>query len=240
MADVPLIYHHAIRELRLRVPKLWEAKRVLNIGANRCANPGLVDELKAAGAEVHLLEAWDENVAYYRERDSTKFASVTQGDVRDLPGKMGTFDAVVWWHGPEHLPPEEWPVAVRVLESIAPLVILGCPWGTWEQGEEDGNPFEVHQSSIYPEDLTAMGYEVRAIGAGADQKGNLVAWIGDTGASGEEWYYAKLAESPTFWLVADGHRRALGTPAEMYAVGLLRVEVVSEEELEAIPEGERK
>jgi len=235
MAEVSLIYHHMLRELRLHVPNLWTARRVLNIGANRCANPGLVDELKEAGAKVHLLEAWDQNVTYYRKKDKTKFASIAQGDVRDLPGEMGLFDAVVWWHGPEHLPADEWPIAVRVLESMAPLVILGCPWGMWEQGEADGNPFEVHQSSIYPEDLTSCGYTVRAIGMGADNSSYLVAWIGDSGGSKDEWYYAKLAESPTFWLVRDGQREALRSPMEMYAVGLLPIHVLAEDELEAIP-----
>ena len=235
MSDVPLVYHHMLRELRLHVPNLWSAKRVLYVGANRCANPGLVDELKEAGAEVHLLEAWDENIAHYRKKDKKKFASITQGNVRDLPGEMGLFDAVVWWHGPEHLSMEEWPGAVRVLESMAPLVILGCPWGVWEQGEADGNPFEVHQSSIYPEDLTSRGYTVRGVGIGPDKSSYIVAWIGETGASPQEWYYAKLATSPTFWLVRDGQREALRNPTEMYAVGLLPVRVVTEDELEAIP-----
>lgn len=235
MPNVPLAYYHMLRELRLRVPALWRAEKVLYIGANRCANPGLVDELKAAGAAVHLLEAWDQNVAYYREKDPDKFASITQGDARDLPGDLGMFDAVVWWHGPEHLPADEWPTVVRALESMAPLVILGCPWGVWEQGEADGNPFEPHLSSIYPADLDAMGYEVRAVGTGADQASYLVAWGGETGASADEWYYAKLSTSPTFWLVRDGRREALGSAAEMYAVGLLPVRVVKEEELEAIP-----
>lgn len=235
MADVPVIYHHMLRELRLHVPNLWSAKRVLYIGANRCANPGLVDELKEAGAEVHLLEAWDENVAYYRERDPDKFASITQGDVRELADEMGTFDAVVWWHGPEHLKADEWPDVLLGLEIMAPVVIIGCPWGRWEQGEADGNPYEVHQSSIYPDDLTARGYTVRGVGAGADQASYIVAWYGDTGASLDEWYYAKLADSPTFWLVRGGQREALRNPTEMYAVGLLPVHVVTEDELEAIP-----
>lgn len=235
MAEVPLIYYHAVRELRLHVPALWQAGRILYVGANRCANPGLVDELKAAGAEMHLLEAWAENVAHYRDRDPDKFASITQGDARDLPLELGEFDAAVWWHGPEHLPESEWRAVVGMLEDMAPLVILGCPWGVWEQGEADGNPFEVHQCAIYPEDLVALGYTVRAIGEGADRKGHMVAWSGKGEASEDEWYYAKLAESPTFWLIRDGHREALRSPAEMYAVGLLPVRVVSEPELEAIP-----
>jgi len=237
MADISLVYHHMRRELTLSVPALWEARRVLYVGANRCANPNLVDELKASGAEVHLLEAWDKNVNWYQERDPDKFASITQGDIRDLPGELGTFDAAVWWHGPEHLPADEWPAAVRALESIAPLVVLSCPWGVWIQGDTDGNPYEAHQSSISPDDLEKMGYTVRSFGAGpgAERLGNLVAWAGEAGANADEWYYAKLASSPTFWLVRDEHRVALRSAVEMYKVGLLPVRVVSEGELEAVP-----
>ena len=234
MAQVSQAYHHCVKALELHAPNLWKAENVLYVGANRHAMPGLVAEMKAHGAKVHLLEAWGENVAHYQEKDPDIFETVMLDDVRDLGAPAPPFDAVVWWHGPEHLPADEWPGVLAKLEQIAPLVILGCPWGISEQGEEGGNPYEAHQSTIYPADLEACGYQVVAIGGGPDVNGYLVAWKGDSG-EGEPWYYAKLADSPTFWLIRDGTRQALRSPAEMYKVGLLPVVVMGEDELGAIP-----
>lgn len=235
MAQVSLAYNHCIKALELHAPNLWKAKNMLYIGANRHARPGLVAEMKAHKAKVHLVEAWAENAHHYQEKAQDVFDTIMLGDIRNLGEPVGQpYDAVVWWHGPEHLPADEWPAVLEKLEALAPLVVLGCPWGIREQGEEGGNPYEAHQSSIYPADLEAHGYQVVAIGSESDSDGSLVAWKGVTG-EGEPWYYAKLAESPTFWLVRDGARVALRSPAEMYAVGLLPVVVMDEDELGAIP-----
>ena len=49
-------------------------------------------------------------------------------------------------------------------------------------------------------------------------------------------FYAKFANDPTYWLVEDGQRRQMDSMAEVYAVGLLPVRVLSWRELHAIPE----
>ena len=233
MANQAAMYQRFFEEFQRHVPALF-AGQVLYVGANRHAAPTFVAELREAGCEVHLLEAFADNVAHYENDAAGTFDSVTQGDVRDVAGWGRTFDAILWWHGPEHLPTDEWPGVLANLETLAPLVCIGCPWGIWEQGATGGNPYEEHQSAIYPADLTGLGYEVVLIGQ-QDRAGFMAAWKGETGGPPRAgWYYAKLATSHTFWLVSGNTRRALRNVTELYAYGLYPVRIVSDEELDAI------
>ena len=229
-------YRLCVQELQRRVPALFAARRVLYVGANRSARPTLADELLAAGVELHLLEIWGPNVEHYQERETEIFASVTQGDVREIAGMhLGQFDAIVWWHGPEHLEADEWPAALVGLEALAPLVVVGCPGGGWEWGRGMDNPFETHRAHLYPADLEAAGYTVQTTGKGPDRQELLIAWKGETGMRGDEWYYAKAGDSPTFWLVRGGQRERIGNPAEVYRHGMLEIRLMSRDELAAIP-----
>jgi hypothetical protein len=238
MANQSVMYQRFFEEFKRHVPNLFKG-RVLYIGANRHAAPTFVKALRQEGCEIHLLEAFSENVEHYQNVDTERFDSVTQGDVRELEEAGQPFDAILWWHGPEHLPADEWPGVLAKLETMAPLVCIGCPWGEWEQGKIGGNPYELHQSAIYPVQLKDLGYEVVLVGK-RDLAGFIAGWKGETGgAQREGWYYAKLATSHTFWLVSGNTRRALRNVAELYSYGLYPVRVVSEAELEAIAiEGE--
>ena len=238
MVNGAAMFQRFFEDMQRHVPALFGG-RVLYVGANRHAPPTYVAALREAGCEIHLLEAYGENVAYYETDAPDVFDSVTQGDVRALGYLVWThepaFDAVMWWHGPEHVAADEWPGVLANLETLAPLVVTGCPWGTWEQENVGGNPYETHQSTIYPAALISLGYEVVLVGK-ADLAGFIAAWKGETGAPPRaSWYYAKLATSHTFWLVSGDTRRALRNAGELYRYGLYPVRVVSEDELEAIP-----
>lgn len=238
MANIPAMFQHFYDEFQQHVPALFGG-RILYVGANRHAPPTYVDALREAGCEIHLLEAYHENAMYYEFEDTERFDSVTEGDVRDLTSPFDDFDAILWWHGPEHLQANEWPGVLANLETLAPLVVVGCPWGQWAQTETEGNAFEEHLCSVYPADLEACGYYTMTLGA-IDAIGFIAAWKGVTGALPRAgWYYATLATSHTFWLVNGVTRRALRNAAELYRYGLYPVRVVSEETLEAMPiEGE--
>ena len=240
------MYQRFFEELQHHVPNLFSG-RILYVGANRHASPTYVADLREAGCEIHLLEAYGENVEHYENVAPDVFDSVSEGDVRNLTeyetvpwafkcdaGGLPNFDAILWWHGPEHVTADEWPTVLANLEALAPLVVVGCPWGAWGQEPIGGNPYETHQSAIYPVQLKDLGYEVMLVGK-PNLAGFITAWKGETGGPPRaSWYYAKLATSHTFWLVSGDTRRALRAK-ELYSYGLYPVRVVSEDELEAIP-----
>lgn len=235
------MYQQFFEELQHHVPNLFQG-RILYVGANRHSDPTYVAALREAGCEIHLLEAYGPNVSHYENDAPDVFDSVTHGNVRGVLGWDATphdFDAVLWWHGPEHLAHSEWPGALARLETLAPLVVIGCPWGAWGQENVGGNPYETHQSAIYPAQLTGLGYEVVLVGK-PNLAGFITAWKGETGGPPRAgWYYAKVATSHTFWLVSGDTRRALRNAGELYNYGLYPVRVVSDEVLESIAiEGE--
>ena len=64
-----------------------------------------------------------------------------------------------------------------MLESMTNhLVVLGMPYGYYEQGAEYGNDYEIHQWSIYPKDAEKWGYLTHTIGEPDDRAANMMAW----------------------------------------------------------------
>ena len=229
------MYQEFLGELQRHVPNLFGG-RVLYVGANRISPPNFVEDLTSAGSEVHAIEIYGPNVDHYLYTDVDKFASILQGDVREIDVMgMGTFDAVLWWHGPEHLQADEWPTVMGKLEAMAPLVVLGCPWGVWDWDPGDGNPHVIHQTAVYPADLQALGYTTVTRGIRPDDTSNMIAWKGGTGSiPRESWHYAKRADSGQFWLVHGDTRQLIGGADKVFRLGLYPVLIVSEEDLDAI------
>jgi hypothetical protein len=50
-----------------------------------------------------------------------------------------------------------------------------------------------------------------------------------------EWYYAKLGNDSTFWLVRDGEREKMHSSKQVHEIGLYLVRILTPAELEAIP-----
>ena len=87
------------------------------------------------------------------------------------------YNLVFWWHGPEHVPAKELRPCLIRLETIADLVVLGCPYGVYEQGPEYGNALETHRQHIMPDLLQDYGYTCRTIGKpGGGVNAHITAW----------------------------------------------------------------
>jgi hypothetical protein len=163
--------------LRKRIPGLYAGGSVLYVGAmpGRCQG---LRQFVRAGSEVTLLEIWPEYAEHYK--DDERVAHVVTGDVREiaaieLPHEQ--YDVAFWWHGPEHVAFDDIAPALAAVEERARLVVIGCPWGEYEHGPQDGNPHQAHLSTIYPADLRRWGYRVATIGAqGTRGKGCLIGW----------------------------------------------------------------
>jgi hypothetical protein len=160
--------------VRQHLPELFtDPGDMLYVGANpiRCH---LANEFNAAGWHLELLEVWRPNIDHYAI--GGPFHDLTLGDIRKV-GKL-TYDALFWWHGPEHIDRDELPALLNRLEKIAPVVVLGCPWGRYDQGIEYGNPYEEHKATLYPNDFTDWGYEVATCGQPdtGDGLSHILAW----------------------------------------------------------------
>lgn len=168
--------------LREEVPELWAtSKTLLYVGATskrmQCgaALRGLYD--------ITLLEVWPAYAEAYRPGSSNPLARlvshVVVGDVREvdqLELPHAHYDVAFWWHGPSHIPEEDIAPTLEKLEALADLVVLGSPWGRYDQEAVDGNPHQAHASALYPEHYEALGYETAALGKRDVRGSMIIAW----------------------------------------------------------------
>ena len=164
------------------LPDLGTLGRTLYVGANtrrfdlyRLFEP----------SSLYVLEAWDPNVRALRQATHLPLAGVILGDVlqaAELPeiAALAPFDLLCWWHGPEHvaeglLAPFIGPSG-RLHRLYSRAVLMGAPWGRYEQGAAGGNPYEVHRSTLLPVFFENLGYQVNTVGRQDCPDGHITAW----------------------------------------------------------------
>ncbi len=160
------------------IPDIFENSTMLYIGANKLRTQ-LTDlfENRCSNMTIDVLEIWHENVKYLR--GLKKFNGVMQGDVREIDKlfKPNSYDIVMWWHGPEHIEIQELAKTLDKLKRVAKkLVILGCPWGIYVQGEEYGNPYEKHISHLTLDFFKNHGFLTSVVGTRDIPGSNITAW----------------------------------------------------------------
>jgi len=160
------------------VPDALRHKTLLYIGASR-RRQQMLSLFVDRNYRITILEAWLPN-AMYVSKHVSGVRDVICADVRNIMREtlpLPRYDVVCWWHGPEHVAIDDLAPTLANLEEIAErLVILASPWGRYDQGAVDGNPWEKHRSVIYPDLLHALGYSTHTIGV-LDRRGsNLLAW----------------------------------------------------------------
>lgn len=149
---------------------------LLYIGARSDAHSWL-DELSLSGNLITVLEIWPANVIGLIGHPA--IVDLVQGDVRFASELLneGKFDYVFYWHGPEHLKLDDIAETLTMLEGMCNrLIALACPYGVYLQGEHQGNTYETHQSTLYPEFFLGLGYEVRTDGKPDEAGSEVVAW----------------------------------------------------------------
>ena len=177
-----------MHDIRPCLPELFtDPGSLLYIGARVDAHSWL-DELAEAGNIIDILEVWEQNEDELRLSPVIdRVREIFRWDVKEIDidpdcdvfdpfwGKMR--DYIFWWHGPEHLKADEIKTVLATLETRTRRTIaLACPWGLCPQGAHEGNPYEVYQTTLYPDFFTELGYEVATNGE-ADKPGSeIVAW----------------------------------------------------------------
>jgi 2-polyprenyl-3-methyl-5-hydroxy-6-metoxy-1,4-benzoquinol methylase len=135
------------------------AKTVLDVGCG-------ADSPLARGRFERLVgvDAFPGAVAAARARGAHD--EVHEHDVRRLDELFapGSFDAVVAVDLLEHLEPDEGATLLDSLQRLARRrVVVFTPNGFVEQGERDGNPFQMHRAGWTPAELRARGYRVTGV-----------------------------------------------------------------------------
>jgi len=155
------------------IPDVLDYKSILYIGASRYRRQMLhlfIDK----GYDYSILEIWKPYINWMRKH----FKNIIEGDVRNVDDlKLGSFDIVMWWHGPEHIMENE---LVSTLDKLGDMtkkiLITANPWGIYESGPQRGNPYEAHLSHLYPEFFNKLGWETDTIGEKNVPKSNLLSW----------------------------------------------------------------
>jgi len=158
--------------LHLMLPELFQPCDLLYIGAS-FRRLCYYDELISTGARITLLEADSINFAVLRAWDKP----VILGDVRACPIIFHDrqFDIAFWWHGPEHVPAAQLPLTLRAIESITKGVVVTCgPFGSFPQGDIDGNQYERHVATLAEQSFDGTGYTTKILKDGKEQ--NIIAW----------------------------------------------------------------
>ena len=166
-------------QVKNSLPELFSGRfdSVLYVGANQLRQHFLSDFVKLY-KHVTILEIFDKNVRYLEKKFMNTNVRIVRGDVRNAKELFtSSFDVCFFYHGPEHLKREETGTVLSMLESMANhIIVLGMPYGYYEQGSEYGNMDEAHLWSIYPKDMHELGYKVNTIGKADDSLANMIAW----------------------------------------------------------------
>ena len=167
------------KQVRDSLPDLFDGKykSVLYVGANYLRQHFLPEFVEQYD-HIVVLEIYQNNVKYLKEKYRDPKIRIITGDVRDADKmNLGKFDVCFFWHGPEHLHEHETKDILYKLESITKrLIVLGMPYGHYEQGSEYGNDCETHMWDIYPKDMEKLGYSTNTLGEADDTLANMVAW----------------------------------------------------------------
>ena len=152
------------------IPDLYNYKTVLYVGA-RSDRFDYGEDFKKAGCDITILEIHPSNVKHLEKLGYL----VHQGDVRRWNALI-KYDIVFWWHGPEHIEESELKETLSRLEQYARVaVVLGCPWGEFNQGAIHGNENEKHVSSLDFIMFEELGYDVECLGRKDVRGSNITA-----------------------------------------------------------------
>lgn len=189
------------RQLGRCVPDLFDYHTLLYIGCKLRWNYPTFrgqDGFDRAGYEIDIIELSPKNAARLRKANESghkflngfrgpgMFRRIIEGDVRDAKALIsGTYDVIMWWQGPEHLPLEDIPQTLEDLFSLTVRVlIIGCPCSGRTSvhpmarlqkfkptANERAVGISAHLSLLSPDYFESLDFTVDIIGK-CDKRGN--------------------------------------------------------------------
>jgi len=126
---------------------------------------------------VDVVEVFGPNVMWLKTQKELPIRIVWQKDITKFDTLDRRWDIVFWWHGPEHISKQHLAPTLSKLEAATnKLVIIGCPWGIYEQPPIEGNPHEEHRNHIETNDLESIGYLTHTLGERNKESGHILAY----------------------------------------------------------------
>lgn len=174
-SENPYTYEARIEQMRVCIPNAFDYKSYLYVGAF----VGRTSFLEFLGdKDVMILEMFPP----YAEGMAKRYSHfrVVCDDVRNVDRLLleNEVDVMIWFHGPEHVMCNEVADILGRLEIITKnLIILGCPFGFYEQASDGVNIHgAAHLCHLYPEDFQRFGYNISVLGEKDVPLSNLLAW----------------------------------------------------------------
>jgi hypothetical protein len=161
-------------QLLRSIPDILDCKTILYIGISQ-EREEILRLFKNKNFKITIIEAWKPNV----EALKPKYPDIIWGDITDpeIMASLPQCDIVMWWHGPEHVKKKDLPDLLGALRKKAlKFAVVACPWGIYKQGAVKGNPYEKHQSYLYPDFFRDQGWMTSVIGQKNVRGSNLIAW----------------------------------------------------------------
>jgi hypothetical protein len=163
-------------QLELEITDVYSYNTVLYIGA-RIDRADFLGEFQKNNYRIDILEIYKPNLDFLRQIEWIN--NVIEGDVQNIESLVNCkYDIIFWWHGPEHIDNEKLEITLNKLKKFSnKLVICGCPWGIYKQGEIKGNFWETHLSSLYPINFEKLNFKTKTLGEINKKGSNILAWF---------------------------------------------------------------
>lgn len=162
-----------LSQLRRCIPDIFNYNTVLYIGAKHSRSSLLgtfidhrmtVDAVEAHTPNAKEVEHYFPGIRIFNI-ELQKFTS----DIM--------YDIVFWFHGPEHLEQREiGPILEKLYKITNKILVLGCPYGIYEQGAVGGNEFERHRSHLIPVYFQKKGFRTNTLGPEDVHGSHILSW----------------------------------------------------------------
>lgn len=173
-SENPYTYSARIEQITTCIPDAFDYKKYFYIGAFK-GRTSFLEFL--TDAEVTILEIFPP-YAKSMEEEYPDYRVICN-DVRNVDQLLSAdeVEVTIWFHGPEHVKFYELPSILKKLDLVtSDLIVLGCPFGIYEQAHDGVNVHGEHSSHLYPKDFRCVGYNVSTLGEKDRPLSNLLAW----------------------------------------------------------------
>ncbi len=170
-----LVEQQRLDQLESNIKDMWDYESILYVGACK-ERFHFKDKIEENFKLVDIIEI-DKDRCEYLKNNITFIDNVYNEDVRNIDKlNLNKYDVIMWSHGPEMIPREDFETTINKLIDITKyLIVLMCPWGEYKYKSTKGLKYW-NMTALYPTDFTQLGFNVSTILKMNEIGSNLIAW----------------------------------------------------------------